>query len=726
MSWMESQVDTRARLDAELVERAYAELASSVTDSAEAPSFAADDLTQTFGAVRTCLRYCRAEPGNVPEDVEDVETGIEWLCRPSGTMTRKVQLTQGWYKNATGAMLGCLKTGEFVALLPAALGGYYFHHPRTGKKVRVNAEVAKQLDEWAVFFYRSLPNKALGIRDLLGFVWSLLDRSDYMLVIFAALVASLVGLLPAWANKVAFDTVVPSGQPGLILPMAGLLLGVTASNVVIGMFRNLIMTRVTSKLSIMVESATFSRVLMLPASFFRDYASGNLANRVSQIQGLMNLLISLQLGTGLSLLLSLVYVAQIFAFTPALVVPAIIVALVQAAFTVIVALVSARRQRAAMRANAENSGMVTALLNGISKIKMAGAEDRAFARWAHNYAAYARANYNVPLLELALPALVTLTSVVGTATIFFMAGTAQVALSDYMAFNVAFGQVTAAVGAIAGSVVQVAQIGPILELVKPILDAVPETSEDKPSVESLTGGIEVLGVSFRYEEDAPYVLQDLSFKVRPGEYVAIVGRSGCGKSTILRLMLGFEKPEQGTILYGPHDVSKVDLRSLRQAVGTVMQNGRLFMGDIFSNITISAPTATMDDAWEAAEIAGIADDIRKMPMGMQTMVTEGGGGISGGQRQRIMIARAVCGKRRILMLDEATSALDNITQKHVADALAELKCTRIVVAHRLSTVRHCDRILVVDHGHIAEEGTYEQLIERGGIFAELVERQRLD
>ena len=192
------------------------------------------------------------------------------------------------------------------------------------------------------------------------------------------------------------------------------------------------------------------------------------------------------------------------------------------------------------------------------------------------------------------------------------------------------------------------------------------------------------------------------------------------------MLLGFEEPERGSIFYGPYAVNKVDLRSLRQSIGVVMQDGKLFLGDIASNITISNPNATLDDAWEAAEIAGIADDIRKMPMGMQTMVTEGSGSISGGQRQRIMIARAVCGKRRILMLDEATSALDNITQKHVADSLEKLKCTRIVVAHRLSTVKHCDRILVVDGGCIAEEGTYDELIERDGIFAELVARQRMD
>jgi ABC-type bacteriocin/lantibiotic exporter with double-glycine peptidase domain len=194
----------------------------------------------------------------------------------------------------------------------------------------------------------------------------------------------------------------------------------------------------------------------------------------------------------------------------------------------------------------------------------------------------------------------------------------------------------------------------------------------------------------------------------------------------MRILLGFEKPERGTVFYSPYDARRIDLRSLRQHIGVVMQDGQLFMGDIASNITISTPTATIDDAWEAAEIAGIADDIRRMPMGMQTIISEGGGGISGGQRQRLMIARAVCGKRKILMLDEATSALDNKTQRHVADSLEALKCTRVVIAHRLSTVRHCDRILLVDGGRIAEEGTYDELIARNGLFAELVRRQQLD
>ena len=726
MRWMESQIETRTKLDAELTERAYAELAASVCDECHTLRLDFNNAEQADGAAQACLAHMGIEPGAVPDSVREIDERIEWLCRPTGTMRRGVKLDKGWHKRAFGAMLGRLDTGEPIALLPRNVHGYYYLQPGTNRKVKVTAETARRIDQEAMLFYRPLPAKPLKTRDLVKFIFHVFDRSDYLLVLSAALVATLIGLAPAWANQVAFGVVAPSGQAALILPIAALLLGVAVSTALINACRNLVMARVSLKLDIVAEAATFARLLALPSSFFKRYSSGNLASRVASMTLLAQLMSSVVLGSALTALLSLVYVLQIAAFAPALALPAFAIVIAQAAITAMATLVTVRYEEETLEANAKLSGVVTALLGGVEKIKLAGAEDRAFAKWAHNYAAYARPAYNRPTLVRALPAIVGLVGLLGTIAIYYFAGSSGVSVANYMAFNAAYGQITAAIMALAGIAGQIAQVNPMISMVAPILEATPETAEDKPSVESLTGSIEVSSVSFRYDENGPYVLHDLSFKVRPGEYVALVGKSGCGKSTILRLLLGFETPERGSIFYGPHDVQKVDLRSLRQHIGTVMQDGKLFMGDIANNITISTPAATLDDAWEAAELAGIADDIRKMPMGMQTLVTEGAGGVSGGQRQRLMIARAVCGKRRVLMFDEATSALDNVTQKHVSDSLDSLKCTRIVVAHRLSTVRRCDRILVVDGGTIAEEGTYEELIEKDGLFAELVKKQRLE
>ncbi|MDO5107391.1 MAG: ATP-binding cassette domain-containing protein [Coriobacteriaceae bacterium] len=725
-SFMTSQMEERARLNAEKTERAYAELAASVIKRGKKPPVPIDDAEQVDRAVKACLEYVRVKPGDAPQGRVDLEERIDWLCRPSGTMHRRVTLGRGWQKEAFGAMFGHLDTGEAVALIPRGLAGYWYLDPKTGEKVKVSAEVAERIDKEAVLFYRPFPSRPFKKGDLPSFVFGTLSRSDYLVVIGAAVVATLLGLLPAWANQVAFGVVAPSGQVGLLLPIAALLVGVTVNNALIGICRNLIMARVSIKLDMATESATYARVLSLPAGFFKDYAAGELARRMGGLTSLCQQMASILLGSGLTALLSLVYVAQIFAYTPALTVPALLVVLVQAVFGVVSTILTVKYEKRSMEADAKVSGVVTALLKGIQKIKLAGAEDLAFAKWAGGYAEYANSTYNRPVLLNALPALVGLVGLLGNILIYYMAATSGVTYDNYMAFTVAFGQTTGAIMALTSIAGQIACAKPMLEMVQPILDADPETDDDRPSVESLSGAIEVSGVSFRYGENLPYILRDLSFSVKPGEYVALVGESGCGKSTILRLLLGFEEPELGSIFYGPHDIQKVNLRSLRRHIGTVMQDSRLFMGDIFSNITISAPSATLDDAWEAAEIAGIAGDIRKMPMGMQTIVSEGGGGVSGGQRQRIMIARAVCGDRRILMFDEATSALDNLTQKHVADSLAKLNCTRIVIAHRLSTVRECDRILVVAGGGIAEEGAYDELIEKGGLFADLVARQRVD
>ena len=725
-SWFESQVDKRSRLDAEITERAYAELAASVMDPNRAPVINADELEQTDGAARACLKYCGIEAGNVPDSVTDVDERIDWLCRPSGTMRRAVRLDGKWYQHAFGALLGKLDTGQAIALLPRGLRGYYYIEPTTKHKRKVTSKVAKHIEADAVLFYKPLPAKPLTVRDLVTFIFRVFDRGDYLLVFAAALAVAIIGLAPAQANKIAFGTVVPSGQASLIAPIGAFLLGAAISTALITACRNLVMVRVSIKLEVVTQAATFARVLALPPGFFKRYASGDLASRVSNVSMLSQTIATMLLGSGLSALVAIVYVFQIAAYTPMLALPAFAIALTQSGLIIGVTFITARYERVTQEESAKLSGVVTALLNGVQKIKLAGAEERAFAKWAHGYASYARATYNRPVVVRALPAIVAIAGLLGSILIYFLAGSAHVSIADYMAFNVAYGQVTAAITALAGTAGQIAQVNPMLAMVAPILETAPETAEDKPSVDGLSGAIEMAGVSFRYTESSPYVLENLSFKVHPGEYVAIVGKSGCGKSTIMRLLLGFEKPERGAVYFGSHDVSKVDLRSLRQHIGVVMQESKLFMGDIQSNITISTPTATLDDAWEAAEIAGVAEDIRKMPMGMQTLVTEGSGGVSGGQRQRLMIARAVCGKRRILMFDEATSALDNVTQKHVSDSLERLNCTRVVVAHRLSTVKHCDRILVVDHGSIAEEGTYEELIAKGGIFSELVAKQRLD
>ena len=437
-------------------------------------------------------------------------------------------------------------------------------------------------------------------------------------------------------------------------------------------------------------------------------------------------IVSVVMTTGLTSIFSLLYVAQIIKYAPALAVPAIFIILATLLVSVSATVMQMQISRGQMQLSAREQGMSYALISGIQKIRLSGAEKRAFTKWGNLYAKEAELLYNPSLFLKVSPVITTAITLAGTVVMYYAAIKSHVSVAEYYAFNTAYGMVSGAFTSLAGVTLAIAQIKPILEMVKPILETVPEIAQEKEVVTRVSGSIELNNVTFRYNENMPPVIDNLSLKILPGQYVAIVGSTGCGKSTLMRLMLGFETPQKGAVYYDGKDLNRLDLKSLRRKIGVVMQNGRLFSGDIFSNIVISAPELTLDEAWEAAELAGMKEDIEAMPMGMYTMISEGMGGISGGQRQRLMIARAVAPKPKILMFDEATSALDNLTQKKVSESLDRLKCTRIVIAHRLSTIRHCDRIVVLDQGHIIEAGTYEDLIAKNGFFADLVARQRLD
>ena len=712
--------------DQTMLEDSFFRMASVVMDKWDKERIG-DERLIAKEALDEILKYYHIKPVEVPENITDSSKQMEYVLRPTGLMTREVDLEENWQSDAYGPMLGAMKeTGTAVALLPGHFYGYVYKDPATGKKIRVTKKTAKLFEKEALCFYQPLPMKPLGIPDLLLYLWKCISESDIILILLASLAVVLIGFIGPKILSLLTGSVLQSGNVQLMIGMGVFMLASSFSGLLIGLVKTLLMERINTKTSMSVESSVMMRILSLPVSFFRDYSSGELANRASSINSLCSMMINSVLSVGISSLMSLLYITQIFKYAPALVVPSIIIIIL----TVMISLISSFMQigisRKRMELGAKETGMSYAVLNGVQKIRLSGSEKRVFARWGNLYAQGAKLDYDPPLFLKLNSVLTTAISLIGTIVLYYLAIMTNVSQSDYIAFNAAYGNVMGAFTSLAGIAISVASIRPVLELAEPILKAEPEVSEEKMPVDRLVGRIEVSHVTFRYNEKSPYVLEDLNLSIKAGEYVAIVGRTGCGKSTLIRLLLGFEKPETGAVYYDSHDLQAVDPRSLRKHIGVVIQNGQLFQGDIFSNITISAPQLTLDEAWEAAEIAGIANDIREMPMGMNTVISEGQGGISGGQKQRLMIARAIAPKPKILIFDEATSALDNKTQKQVSDALDKLNCTRIIIAHRLSTIRNCDRILVMDDGAIIEEGTYDELIEKKGYFAELVERQRLD
>lgn len=727
MGWFEEQLKYRQEIDDENFEKALDAITASVMGHNLSKFF--DDKTLTKNAIEEILKYyqCKTKIEEIPSSCTTIEEQLEYIMRPLGIMHRNVELDRDWYNTSTGAMLGTHKdSGNVIALIPNKLKGYSYFDADTGKRVKVNKKRAKDIGREAICFYQPLPLTALSIKHLGKYIYQQLTFSDKFMTLFIMAITTLLGMATPKLTQLLFGPVLNSKSEVVLLSLVMFMVCFGIAKLLFSTYHQLVNARINTKISMAVQAAVMNRILSLPSSFFKEYSSGELAQRASYIEVLCKTLVTTVTSTGLTFLFSFAYIGQIMTFAPSLSATALIVTTTSTVVSFIFAFVQMGISKKQMLLITQSSGLTYSTISGIQKIKLAGAQKRMFARWASLYAKQSELAYNPPLFIVLNSTINLAISSIGLLAMYYVAFTNHVSVADYYAFNASYGMVTAAITSLTGVVLIAADIKPILDMSKPILETVPEVSEGKEAVNKLNGAIELSNVSFRYADNMPLVIDNLSLKIKPGEYVAIVGSTGCGKSTLVRLLLGFETPQKGSIYYDRKDLSKLDVRSVRKKIGVVMQNGKLFQDDIYSNIVISAPETDLDGAWEAARLAAIDEDIKKLPMGMNTLISDGQGGISGGQKQRLMIARALAPKPKIVILDEATSALDNITQKQVSDAIDSLKCTRIVIAHRLSTIRYADRILYLEKGKILEEGTYEELIAKNGLFAELVERQRID
>ena len=726
MGWFNEQIRERQEQDQKAFTESVERIANAVLGDRNAEALE-DASRGAKDAMEEILHYYKLKPRPVPDTVKDFDEQLEYCMRPYGIMRRPVTLREKWYRDGYGPLIVRMKgTGIPVAVLPYGFGGYYRIDPETGDKIRITKRNASELEYQAYVFYRPLPQRSLKMMDIINYMRKCFSMADLAVLIGISLTVGLVGLLTPRINMLLTGLIYESRRDDMLLGTAAFILAASVTGCMINISKNLMLNRMQGKVDISLEAAAMMRVLSLPAGFFRQSSSGEMNNRLSAVSQLGNQIMGKMLAVILSSLTSLLYIAQIANITPSLALPALAIVTGSTLLSTVTMLRQMQYSRRLMNAEAKLDGMTYSVINGVQKIKLAGAEKRMFARWGRMYAQSAKIQYDPALLIKVGSAFNLMVTVAGNLLLYFVAVESGITVSRYIAFSSAFGSVSAAFRALADIAMTASSIKPTLEMAEPILKAEPETSEGREILTGVNGTIELDNVSFRYDSNMPYVIDKLSLKIKAGEYVAVVGRTGCGKSTLVRLLLGFEKPEKGAIYYDGKDLNTLDLRSLRRRIGSVTQDGKLVQGEIFENIVISAPQLTLKDAWEAAEIAGIAQDIREMPMGMNTVISDGEGGISGGQKQRIMIARAIAPKPRILIFDEATSALDNLTQRKVSQALDGLHCTRIVIAHRLSTIRHCDRILLLEDGNIAESGTYDELIQAGGKFAELVERQRLE
>lgn len=655
---------------------------------------------------------------------------LQQLAQQGGVSLRRVKLDgKNWWREDAGPLLATLKgSGHPVALLPLAGGGGYQMEDLGSLhagSVLLDEVTAAQLADGGFMFFRKFPARVIGLLDLLRFGLSTTHR-DSLTMMVCGLLGGILALFTPFATGILVDKVIPNGSGDELLQLTVLLIAAALGVAAFELARSLALLRLEGRLGNASEAAVIDRLFNLPAPFFKNYAAGDLAQRAFSINSILHQLTSTTQSIVLSWVFGLFSFVYMFMLNWQLgLVATALVALILVV-TVSVNFWRLRMERQLYALQGAIASRVLQILNGINKLRAGGAEDRAFVLWARDFAQQKQVDMRVRGLGNLLNVFNASFIVLASATLFASIAFFQKDISTgvFVTFNTAFMQFLSATLALAGALTGSLSIIPLYERAKPILTTLPEQQESQIRAAPLQGEVEISRVSFRYAEDGPLVLDDVSIHVKKGEFVAFVGPSGSGKSTIFRVLLGFEKPQSGAVYYDNQELSGLDAGSVRRQLGVVLQNGKLMPGDIYTNIVGSAPR-TMDEAWEAARMAGLADDIKAMPMGMQTVISEGAGTISGGQRQRLMIARALVNRPAVLLFDEATSALDNQTQAIVANSVRQLDATRIVIAHRLSTIIQADRIFVIVAGKVVETGNYSELMALGGHFAELSKRQQV-
>ena len=637
------------------------------------------------------------------DDIEDLtyEEKIAAIASSSGCRLRVVALRDQWWTQDQAPFLAQIeKTKTPVAVVPTGPTSCECIDPRTDSRTQVDADVAASLAPFAYAFYPPFPDGKLTVRDVVRFGGRGLLR-DFRLVILMGLVVGVMGTFTPWVTGRIFDDAIPQAERTLLFTFG---LGLLATAIATSLFKitqGIATVRVQGKMEYAIQSALWDRLLNLPANFFRKYSAGDLSDRVNGVDAIQSLLSGAGVATILGSLSGLAYFVLMFTYNMRLALTAVALTAFFVTFTFVANYLQLTWQRRELQFKGRLTGLVLNLINGVTRIRICGAEHHAFRVWAQQFSQQRRISFTVGTIQNAVAVFTSVFPVLSSLAIFYMMlsvqesaaeeGTAGITAGDFIAFSAAYGLFLAAMQALGDASLNLLRILPIYERLKPIIETPAEVDSSKIYPGKLKGGIELTHLHFRYSADGPWIIKDVSLKINPGEFVAFVGGSGCGKSTLLRLMLGFEPPTMGSLRYDGQDLASLDTRMVRQQMGVVLQASRVMPTEIYRNI-VGVSSRTIEDAWRAAEMSGLAEDIRNMPMGMHTYVSEGGGTLSGGQRQRLMIARAVVNTPKIMFLDEATSALDNKTQATVTKAMDKMDSTRIVIAHRLSTVMNADKI----------------------------------
>ena len=666
----------------------------------------------------------------IPENIVDSSNlykSLIQLAEEYHVRIRRVRLTERWWKEDSGPLIVIDQNANLMAAIPDKPGTYSLYDGE-GIVARNDQIGGMNLNQSAFMLYPALPDKKLTIFDIISYIYHSIWKQDILFLILFGLIAGLLATAIPVATGIIFSEAIPYQNHSAVNTVVFILFMSMIASAIFQLAREIAIIRMEGRIGTVLDGAIWDRLLKLPPSFFRHYVSGDLASRMDVVYEMRMILTGAAITVIISAIFSIFNVILMYYIYPDI--AGIAVLLVMGIFflSLFIGYLSIIKRKQLLLVQGKLSGITFQLLSGISKISVSGSQNRAYIWWENTYRQqiplrFKIGTYNVYSLVLTVlwPGLLTI-------TVFALAGIQLSVVTPvsgngwFLAFYAAVGAFSAAFVSLGSTFISLWNIKPMWDWISPVLTTETEVKPGREHPGNLTGAVELHHISFSYSKDSPPVLKDLSITINPGEFVAIVGASGSGKSTLLRILLGFEKPDLGSVLYDQKSLSQLNVHEVRNQMGVVLQDGQLMAGSIFNNIA-GTRILSLEEAWSAAESVGLDAEIREMPMQIHTFISEGSGNISGGQKQRILIARAIASKPRIIYLDEATSALDNVTQNTVMESLEKLKLTRVVIAHRLSTIQHADRIYVLDKGKVDDVGTYQELLDKGGLFSQLAQHQ---
>ena len=663
----------------------------------------------------------RSRPSDTPIRLVDV-------LDASGVRARRVQFkTAGkWWRGDSNALLAFrAEDSQPVALLPGIFGPYREFDPVSKRRVRISADRANALQDEAWMFYPALPTAkvepAYLLRIALHGSWADLART--MVVGFPG---GLIKLLPPLALGFIANHIVGGGSVGALYAVALSLAGFGLLGALLNMLQSAALMRLEGRSAARVEAAFWDRLMRLPPKVLRSYPSGDLAMSGMTFQNLRDGLWRVVVDSLISIIVLLPVFGVIFFYDAILGGIALGFSLASLSVMVFLGLRQMLPYGRMIRAARGVTGRLFQIIGGIAKLRVENAEGSAFAIWARDYREKKRAELDLGALQGHAQAFAAALPFIAGGILLFAVvavGDRNIPVGDFLVVYTVFIVFQSAVARLGESFGAFAAMLPAFDQMRPLLSAVPESVAEGEPVERLGGDILFDRVSFRYDPDGPLILDEVTIHARPGEFVAITGESGAGKSTLFRLALGIDRPFAGAVYYDKRDLRRLNVKQVRRKIGAVPQSIGLHPSDLWDNLVSHHEEVDLEEVWAAARIGEMEDQIKEMPMGMLTMVGTSGAVLSGGESQRVTIASSVIGEPRVMLLDEATNWLDNQSQAKVMQNLTVLTSTRIVIAHRLSTLEKADRIYVMQAGKVVQCGSYSELMEIEGVFKDLVRRQ---